>query len=142
MLALSAALALAACSSTVNDRGNLPDHKLLSEIKPGVTTREQVAQILGTPSSTSVFDNNAWYYISKKTKRVSFFDPTVLAQNVYVVNFNKDNVVSSVGHRDLANARPISPAPGETPSAGRKLSFVQQILGNVGRFNNTTPSSQ
>jgi outer membrane protein assembly factor BamE (lipoprotein component of BamABCDE complex) len=141
-LALAAALTLAGCSSTISERGDLPDHTRLSEIKPGATTKEQVAQILGSPSSTGVFDDNSWYYISKKTKRTSFFTPKVLDQQVYVVNFNKNDVVASVTHRGLANARNIAPAPGETPSAGRKLSFIQQIIGNMGKFNNTDSSAQ
>src|SRR5437879_2195833 len=40
-------LALAACQPTIDQRGNLPDEKKISEIEPGVTTKEAVSQLLG-----------------------------------------------------------------------------------------------
>src|SRR5476651_1283894 len=49
------ALALAACQPTVDQRGNLPDQRKLATIEPGVTTKEMVSQLLGTPSSVSTF---------------------------------------------------------------------------------------
>src|SRR6266851_2114109 len=58
-----AASALAACAPTVDQRGNLPEADKVAEIRPGATTRDEVAKILGTPSSTAVFDNKTWYYI-------------------------------------------------------------------------------
>src|SRR6266404_2338901 len=36
---------------------------------------------------------------------------------------------------DLADSRPVDPSPRETPSAGKELGFVEQLLGNLGKFN-------
>jgi outer membrane protein assembly factor BamE (lipoprotein component of BamABCDE complex) len=58
---------LAACVPTVDQRGNLPEPDKLAGIRPGATTKDEVAKILGTPSSTAVFDNKTWYYISRRT---------------------------------------------------------------------------
>lgn len=132
--ALIAAVGLTGCAASVDQRGHLPEPDKLAEIHPGTTTREQVAKILGTPSSTGVFDNNDWYYISRKTKQVSFFDPDVLDQQVYIVDFDDKGVVKSVNHKDLKDAQNIEPAPGATPAPGRELTFLEQVLGNIGRF--------
>lgn len=129
------ALVLGACVSDVSQRGNLPEADKLAEIHPGTTTRDQVAKILGTPSSTGVFDGNSWYYISRKTKQIAFLDPDTLDQQVYVVNFDPNGVVKSVERKGLKDARDITPAPGATPAPGRELSFLEQVLGNIGRFN-------
>jgi len=129
------ATGLASCAATVDQRGNLPESEKLAEIHPGTTTREQVVKILGTPSSTGVFDDKNWYYISRRTKQVSFFDPDVLDQQVYVVNFDGAGVVRGVDHKDLKDGRDIEPAPGATPAPGRELTFLEQVLGNIGRFN-------
>jgi len=135
LLALAlAAPGLAACVAIENQRGNLPEADRLAQIKPGTTTREQVTKILGTPSSTGVFDDKNWYYISKRTKQVAFFDPDVLDQQVYIVNFDDKGVVRLVDHKDLKDGRDIEPAPGATPAPGRELTFLEQVLGNVGRF--------
>lgn len=134
------ALALGACAPTVNSRGHLPDADRLAEIHPGETTKDQVVKILGTPSSTGVFDDKKWYYISKKTEQVAFFDKDVLDQQVYVVNFDNQGVVKNVDHKDLKDAQLIEPAPGATPAPGRELTFVEQIIGNVGRFSSSAPA--
>ena len=126
---------LASCAATVDQRGNLPEPEKLAQIQPGTTTREQVTKILGTPSSTGVFDDKNWYYISRRTKQVSFFDPDVLDQQVYIVNFDGAGVVRGVDHKDLKDGQNIEPAPGATPAPGRELTFLEQVLGNIGRFN-------
>jgi outer membrane protein assembly factor BamE (lipoprotein component of BamABCDE complex) len=128
------ALALSACAPTVNNRGHLPAAERLAEIHPGQTTKDQVVQILGTPSSSGVFDDKTWYYISRRTEQVAFFDKDVLDQQVYVIDFDNQGVVKKVDHKDLKDARLIEPAPGATPAPGRELTFIEQIIGNVGRF--------
>jgi outer membrane protein assembly factor BamE (lipoprotein component of BamABCDE complex) len=131
---LAAALALAGCVVSQDQRGNLPDQDKLSEIKPGATTKEQVVKILGSPSSASTFDDNTWYYISRKTEQIAFFSPSVLDQQVFVVDFTDRGVVKDVDHKTLADGEHISPAPGATPAPGRELSFLEQLIGNIGRF--------
>ena len=133
-LALAVAAGLGGCVASVDQRGNLPDPDKLAEIRPGATTRAEVAKILGTPSSIGVFDSKNWYYISRKTKRVAFFDPDVLDQQVFIVNFDDKGVVRGLDRKELKDGRDIEPAPGATPAPGRELTFLEQILGNVGRF--------
>jgi outer membrane protein assembly factor BamE (lipoprotein component of BamABCDE complex) len=130
-----AAVGMTGCVPTVDQRGNLPDPDRIAEIHPGTTTRDQVAKLLGTPSSTGIFNDKSWYYISRKTKQVAFFDPEVLDQQVFVVNFDGNGVVKSIDHKGLKDGREIEPAPGATPAPGRELTFLEQILGNIGRFN-------
>jgi outer membrane protein assembly factor BamE (lipoprotein component of BamABCDE complex) len=129
-----AAVTLAGCTTSIDQRGNLPDPDKLAEIHPGTTTKEQVVKILGTPSSASTFDDDVWYYISRRTKQIAFFSPTVLDQQVYIVDFDDKGVVKDLGHKTLADGENITPAPGATPAPGRELSFMEQLIGNVGRF--------
>ena len=134
LLALVAA-APAACQTDVDLHGNLPRHDEIAEIQPGKSTKADVTRILGSPSSIGVFDPDDWYYISKRTKQVAFFAPKVLDQEVFVVEFGKDGVVKAVEHKGMKDAENISPAPGATPAPGRHLTFLEQLIGNVGRFN-------
>ena len=131
---LLSAVMLTGCSISEDQRGNLPDPEKLAQLQPGNTTKEQVVRILGSPSSASTFDDNVWYYISRRVKQVAFFSPTVLDQQVYIVDFDDKGVVKDLGHKTLADSRSITPAPGATPAPGRELSFMEQLLGNVGRF--------
>jgi outer membrane protein assembly factor BamE (lipoprotein component of BamABCDE complex) len=134
---LAAALILTGCTISVDQRGNLPDPEKLAQVQPGSTTKEQVVKVLGTPSSASTFNDDTWYYISRKTKQVAFFSPTVLDQQVYIVDFDNRGVVKNVDHRNLADGLPVEPAPGATPAPGRELTFLEQLVGNLGKFNSS-----
>jgi outer membrane protein assembly factor BamE (lipoprotein component of BamABCDE complex) len=128
-------LGLAACAPTVDQRGNLPDDQRLAQIQPGVTTKDNVAKLLGTPSTVSTFDPNTWYYISQRTEQTAFFNPALLDQQVVIVAFDDQGVVRVVRHRGLEDGKEIEPIARATPAPGRELSFFEQLLGNLGRFN-------
>jgi len=130
----ASALAITCCAPDIEQRGNPPTSAEIAEIHPGKTTKDQVVKILGSPSSVGVFDANAWYYISKRTSQSAFFLPNTTDQQVYVVDFTKDGVVAAVDHKSLKDAENITPAPGATPAPGRELTFLEQIIGNLGRF--------
>jgi outer membrane protein assembly factor BamE (lipoprotein component of BamABCDE complex) len=131
---VSAVFALAACATDIEQRGDLPTQAEIAQIHPGQTTKDQVIKILGSPSSVGVFDPNAWYYISKRTSQTAVFLPDTLDQQVYVVAFDKAGVVHAVERKGLKDAENITPAPGATPAPGRELTFVEQVIGNLGRF--------
>jgi outer membrane protein assembly factor BamE (lipoprotein component of BamABCDE complex) len=132
---VSAIAIIAGCAASVEQRGNLPSQDKLAEIHPGSTTKDEVIKILGSPSSVSIFNDNSWYYISRRTGQVAFFDPDVLDQQVYIVNFDDQGVVKAVDHKGVEDARAIDPVARATPAPGRELSFLEQVIGNLGKFN-------
>jgi outer membrane protein assembly factor BamE (lipoprotein component of BamABCDE complex) len=133
---ISWATAIGGCSPSVEQRGNLPNPDKISEIHAGSTTKDEVAKILGTPSSVSVFNNDkSWYYISRRTAQTAFFNPDVLDQQVYVVSFDDQGVVRAVDHKGLQDGKEITPVARATPAPGRELSFLEQLIGNLGKFN-------
>lgn len=144
LAALSAAVALSGCGATVEQRGNLPPPDEIAQIHPGKTNKDEVVKILGTPSSVGVFDERNWYYISGRTSQFAFFDPSVVDQQVYIVEFTGNDIVKAVDHKTLKDGREIAPVARATPAPGRELSFLEQLLGNLGKFNggggSVTPS--
>ncbi len=136
LAAMSAAGAIAGCSPAVDQRGNLPTQDKVGEIHAGATTKDEVVKLLGTPSSVSVFNNDkSWYYISRRTAQTAFFDPDVLDQQVYIVDFDDQGVVKAVDHKILQDGKEITPVARATPAPGRELSFLEQLIGNLGKFN-------
>jgi outer membrane protein assembly factor BamE (lipoprotein component of BamABCDE complex) len=133
------AAALVSCAPAVDQRGNLPNPDKLAEIHAGSTTKDEVAKILGTPSSVSVFNNDkSWYYISRRTSQTAFLDPDVLDQQVYIVNFDDQGVVKAVDHKVLEDGKEVTPVARATPAPGRELSFLEQLIGNLGKFNGSS----
>lgn len=136
LTALGGAAAICGCSPSVEQRGNLPTQDKMAEIHAGSTTRDEVSKLLGTPSSVSVFNNDkSWYYISRRTAQTAFFNPDVLDQQVYIVSFDDQGVVKAVDHKALEDGKEISPVARATPAPGRELSFLEQVIGNLGKFN-------
>jgi outer membrane protein assembly factor BamE (lipoprotein component of BamABCDE complex) len=130
----AAALAIAGCAPTVDQRGNLPDADNVLAIQPGTSTKDEVAQLLGTPSAIATFNDRTWYYISKRTETVAFFNPDVIDQQVLVVRFDEVDVVQQVAMLGMDDANEVDMVSRETPTFGTRLTVVQQLLGNIGRF--------
>ncbi|HMA14576.1 MAG: outer membrane protein assembly factor BamE [Bacteroidota bacterium] len=131
-----AAIALAACGNTVQVRGNTPDPEDVAGIQPGVHSRQDIVDLLGSPSTVSTFEDRKWYYIGQKTQEVAFMKPEVLDRNVLVITFDESGLVEGTQHYDMADAQEIEPVDRETPTEGRDLTLLQQLMGNVGRFSN------
>jgi outer membrane protein assembly factor BamE (lipoprotein component of BamABCDE complex) len=131
---LALALGLAACTPTIELRGNLPPPEQLSQIVVGKSTRDDVQMLLGTPSNISPFGEEAWHYVSTVTERVAFFEPETKERKVVSVLFSRDGVVRAVETKGLSDGHNVTPVARETPTAGKEMTIVQQLLGNLGRF--------
>jgi outer membrane protein assembly factor BamE (lipoprotein component of BamABCDE complex) len=142
LLALTA-LVPAGCSSGPQDlwafplqgRGAQVDPDQVKQLVPGTSTRQDVAALLGTPTAKATFDNDTWLYISQQTRPVIAGTQGVEKQDVYVLNFNGAGVLTDVKTRTLADARQVNVVSNTTPSPGSNASFMQELLGNIGRFN-------
>ncbi len=131
------AVALGGCELGFTDtRGYVPDEESLSRLEPGRQSRDDVQQLLGTPASQGVFDaEQSWYYIMRKTYQFAFLQPEVLDQRVVVVHFDDGGTLRDVRRYNLEDGIVVDPVTRETPSPGKELSFLEQLLGNLGKFN-------
>jgi outer membrane protein assembly factor BamE (lipoprotein component of BamABCDE complex) len=127
--------ATTACEPTVDLRGNLPAPERLAEVKPGVFNKGDVAALLGTPASTSVFGDDRWYYISSKIETVAFFKPQELERQVVVIDFDRKGTVTNIKKLDLKDGKDVTMEARVTPTAGSDLTILEQLLGNIGKFN-------
>ncbi|MGF1592946.1 MAG: outer membrane protein assembly factor BamE [Kiloniellaceae bacterium] len=134
LLLACGALALSACGNEVQLRGNTPDPEDIAEIKAGVHSRQDVIDILGSPSTVSTFEERRWYYIGQKTQVIAFLKPEVLDRNVLIVTFDDTGLVAGTQSYGIADAQEVSPVARVTPTEGRDLTFLQQLFGNIGRF--------
>jgi outer membrane protein assembly factor BamE (lipoprotein component of BamABCDE complex) len=102
-------------------------------VKVGVDTMSTVRGKLGSPSVTSTFDKNVWFYMNQMKERVAFRRPTVVSRNITAIKFNKDTeVVESVKNYTLKDGKVIAYNDRETPTRGREMTILEQMLGAVG----------
>ena len=123
-----------ACAPNIATRGNLPDPDKLAEIIPGEASRDDVADLLGSPSSAATFGDETWYYIATRVETVAFNEPEVIDQQVVAIKFGEDGLVTAIDTYGLDDARAVEIVERVTPTSGREITILQQLLGNVGRF--------
>ncbi len=134
LLMFCTALALGACTATVDLRGNLPEPEALAKIKVGETTEEQAQLILGTPSSVTNFGEQDWHYIYQKVSTVSFFTPREMDYITITLAFDATGKVKSITKLGKKDRKTIDLVSRETPTAGKEYSVMEQLIGNVGKF--------
>lgn len=128
-------LALGACVPQVSNHGYRLDEASLAQIQPGRTTRDEVLQLLGSPSALATFDGSVWYYVSQRTERISFYQTEVVNQDVVSVTFDDLGTVAGIDRHGLEQAHEVSFVERETPTSGSELTMLEQFVGNIGRFN-------
>ncbi len=134
---LGGALLLAACSLFIPPtvvRGNKVDADELKQLVPGKTTEADATSVLGSPTAKGSFDPNSWFYISEMTRPVIGGTQGVEQQAVIMLTFDSQGVLQHVETLNQRDALSVPIVSRTTPSPGTEASFLQQLLGNVGRF--------
>jgi outer membrane protein assembly factor BamE (lipoprotein component of BamABCDE complex) len=131
---LAAAAATSACAPTHTYNGFLPDrnNQEIPDPQVGVDTRDTVVARFGSPSTTAVYDGTSWYYVSQVQESVAFYNPRITERRVMVVRFDGETV-AGVEKYGLERGRLVNYSDDVTPTRGRELGFLEQLLGNVGR---------
>ena len=115
-------------------RGNLVDNYKLAKIQKGVDTRTDVLQKIGSPTTVAPFDDSVWYYLGQTTEKRGIFDDQVISERTLVVTFTPDGIVQDI--KDVKGKRQDIPyVDRATPTSGNETTVMQQMLGNLGKFN-------
>jgi len=128
-------LALSSCIKNEERHGfsfELADPELVQE---GITTKERVLKIMGSPTLISNLDTSeTWIYYSEDLQRVLFFLPDVKERKILTLKFDKDETVNSIEKFDLTNeAKDLKFASQFTEVKSNKIGFFKSIYSNVGQ---------
>jgi outer membrane protein assembly factor BamE (lipoprotein component of BamABCDE complex) len=135
---LAAAL-MAGCAATRDFHGYVPDQALATDVQPAVDTRSTVLARLGTPSTTSIFNDDLWVYMSSTRELLTFYYPKVVAREIVAIQFDDDDVVSDVLVYDVNDGRTLAYNSRVTPTRGRELGILEQLFGTIGNLRNQIP---
>ena len=144
MLGLAASAALvAACTPTTSFQGFQAIDARPQDVKVGVDTRDTVKAKLGTPSTVSTFDPDVWYYISQVTENQSFYRQRLVRRDVVAISFDKGgDTVAKVDDLQLRDGRVIAFDGHSTPTRGRELTIIEQLVGSIGNGQLNNPAQQ
>lgn len=132
-------LGAAACAPRQDYRGITIEEEKVNLVKVGESSEAQVNALLGSPSTISTFPDwgTVYYYISSQTDTVAFLAPELIDQQVLAIAFDKDSRVKEIKRYGLKDGKQIAFVDRETPTRGKELTFLEQLFGNLGRFNST-----
>jgi outer membrane protein assembly factor BamE (lipoprotein component of BamABCDE complex) len=134
--ALSSVILLGACTPITTYQGFQAVEANPKDVKVGVDSKTTVMDRLGSPSAVATFDPNTWYYISQITDQMAFHKANIRQRDVVAINFDKsDDRVTAVNYYTLKDGHVVAFNRRSTPTRGRELSVIEQILGNIGNGN-------
>jgi outer membrane protein assembly factor BamE (lipoprotein component of BamABCDE complex) len=132
--------AVSACSPINSYQGFQAVDHAPSDVKVGEDTRATVLARLGSPTAVSTFDYT-WYYISQVSSKTAFYHPRVNKRDVVAISFHKgDEQVTGVNVYTLKDGRIIAYNSRETPTRGREMTVLEQLLGSVSAAGALPPS--
>lgn len=134
LAAAASAAVLSACTLPVDVHGNLPSDDDIAKLQPGKQGRNEVVQLLGAPSVESTFHDDTWYYVGVKQTQFAFFSPDVKERNILVLKFDDRDQLAQKRLYTQADMQDVDPVDRVTPTEGRDLTILQQLIGNIGRF--------
>ncbi len=134
-LIVLAMVGLIGCAATFTNHGYSPTDVELEEITVGIDTRNSVETTIGRPTSTGVLNDGGWYYVSSKVKYFAYRDPEVIDRQLVAITFNTRGTVTNIERFTLQDGKVVALTRRVTDSGIRKVSFIGQLLSNMGRIN-------
>ncbi|MHC0052677.1 outer membrane protein assembly factor BamE [Actibacterium sp. D379-3] len=135
-LALAGALTLAlvGCTSIYQRHGFAPTQGELDNIIIGVDTRDTVGETVGPPSVSSLVQEDAWYYVESVRKTRGPLAPEEVSRNLVAISFDPAGTVRNIEVLGLEDGRVVTLNRRVSDDNLKGISFLRQLLGNVGNF--------
>jgi outer membrane protein assembly factor BamE (lipoprotein component of BamABCDE complex) len=134
VFAILSALLLGACTPITSYQGFQAVEANPKDVAVGVDTKSTVMERLGSPSAIATFDPNTWFYVSQVSDNIAFRNANVRRRDIVAIAFNKDDEkVTSVNNYGLKDGHVIAFNRRQTPTRGRELSVLEQLIGTIGQ---------
>lgn len=132
--AMALGAAILGCSPVISTHGFAPPDEQLSEIAVGQDTRGSVRRKIGRPGLDGVFTDEGWYYVSSTVERLTWHEPKVTDRRIVAIAFDENDTVTAINRYGLDDGRLVDLETRTTPTRGRDLTVLQQLLGNIGNI--------
>ena len=116
----------------VENHGQIYEKNInFKELQVGKTTKKEIVELLGSPSTTSNFDNEqSWIYISSEFKKFVFLDGSNTDQKILILSFNQN----TLKNKELLSKNDINNIEYEetlTDSRGKKVNWIKDFFSNL-----------
>ena len=142
---ITGCLMISACTPSINTRGNLVSDSKLQQVQPNVTTQYDVTEKWGPPTFVAPFEEaetgETWYYAGHTSERMGVFKYEITERKLIQVDFDENGIVTDVQQLNPDMAQNVDFVDRQTPTAGKEFTILQQLVGNIGRFNGVGTSA-
>jgi len=131
---------LSACQ-TIDHNGQLITLEEIKEINETNPSKEELVEMVGSPTFVPDYSANTWYYINRTSCKKVYTPKTVLSQQVVMINFIGNNaaeakLVDTIENKDFTAEQSY------TKTYGSEQTGIQKFVGNLGRFNASTKKNK
>lgn len=123
------------CDVKESQHGHQLPQGIVAALQEPNVTQDQVLQLLGTPTTRSSFELGTWYYISEVQQTYAFFQPETVDRTVLILHFDNNRTLERIATLSKEDGAEVTLVARETPTEGHKLTLLEQLIGNIGRFN-------
>ena len=131
---VAAALLLGACAPIYRNHGYVPPDSALGALAVGVDTRDSVIAAVGRPTTTGVVGDQSLYYVESRFRYYGALPPEEVAREVLALSFFPDGRLGNIERFGLEQGRVVQLIPRITAEIFADRTFINQLLGNLGRF--------
>ena len=124
----------ASCAPISRISGYVPPQTETSQLKIGSSTKAEIIKKLGEPLNNSYSPNNFLLYVQKKVEIVAFLRPRIEDRKIVKLTFDTSSILSRIDFYDTVANQPFEADQKIIVSDGRRLTFWQQMFGNIGNF--------
>ena len=125
---------LSSCISSTDKYGYMFELSDADLLKEGVTTKDGVLRLMGSPTLISDINNEeTWIYYSQETKKMLFFKPNIVARNILVLTFNDEELIKSLQKFDLSDESNLKFSSNYTKVKSNQNGLFKSLISNIGK---------
>jgi outer membrane protein assembly factor BamE (lipoprotein component of BamABCDE complex) len=98
------------------------------------SNKNDILKLLGSPSTKSIFDNDLWIYIERKTDNsslIKFGSQKIVVNNVLLLEINKIGILENKEFLDLTNMQDLKFTEQTTGNQYKKNTFIYDFLSSM-----------
>ena len=134
LLILAFVAVLAACAPVYRNHGYVPPDSDLAKVVVGQTSMDQLEGLIGRPSAQGLLTGAGWYYVGSRWRNFGALPPQEVVREVVAISFAPSGVVSNIERFGQERGRVVVLSRRVTEGSVTEVSFIRQLLGNLGNF--------
>ncbi|MBM3580297.1 MAG: outer membrane protein assembly factor BamE [Alphaproteobacteria bacterium] len=125
-------LLLSSCVTRLEKHGYMFDLSDYQLIQDGVTSKERLLKIMGSP--TLITENDIWIYYAEDVEHFLFFKPKIVDRKILTMRFDRHDIVQSLHTVSLEHEdKQLSFATNQTAVRNHDSGLFKSFFSNVGQ---------